>query len=220
MRIHTIILNNTEEFFRSFASDRFIYDFATKGEFIKGEQIIIEIFFSSYMVREHFRVEVLRVGSTKANLKRVWVKVLPFQAQKIDFIHFLTDNEAEWNTKRTFDRYPVSISGAWSYKNPDLWHPCEIKDLAIGGSQFFGAVPPTAGAMVFVRFIVPSTSQTIKVASRVVWVKQLGPGSYKVGLQFVPEKNEGKYKRAFKLLRTFFRHCEFHGNSDGIPNNN
>lgn len=218
MRIHTILLNNTEEFFRNFKSDRFIYEFVTKAEFEKGEQIILELFISKFSEREHFRVEVLRVGATKGNLRRVWVKLLPHQSQKIEFMTYLTKQDAEWHSKRAFMRQAVSIQGAWSYEAPDLWHPCEVKDIGMGGAQFFGAVAPTAGSKLYIRFPVPGTTQIVKISSRVVWVKRMGPGSYTIGLKFRPAKTSKKYQKALKTLRTFLRKCEIHGNINGMPN--
>ncbi len=220
MRIHTILLNTAKEFFKNFRSDRFIYEFVTKAVFSKEEQIILELFINQFAEREHFRVQVLRVGTTKGNLRRVWVKLLPYQSQKIEFLTYLTKQDAKWSSKRAHSRQAVSIQGAWSYDYdaPDLWHPCEIKDVGMGGVQFFGAVAPSTDAKLHLRFPLPGVHQPVKISSQVVWVKQMGPGSYTVGLKFRQSKTSSRYKRAIKLLHTFLRKCEIHGNCSGLSN--
>jgi PilZ domain len=218
MRIHYLVFNNANEFFDYFKTDRFLFEFNTKAEFKKGEVIILEIFFKDFANREHFRVEILRTQPSKTNENKIWVKILPYQGQKVDFISYLSANNEKWISKREFRRHAVSIKGAWSYKSPDLWHPCEINDLGIGGSLFFTSSCPTIGSRIYLRFTIPNTDTAIKLSADVVWIKRLGTNSIKIGIKFLPISEKSKSKKAYKKLRLFFRQCEIHGNIAGSPN--
>lgn len=223
MRVHRIVLENPKDFQRYYevATDMIIFE--TKAVFAKGEEIILEFDFPNYREREHLRVTVKKLQPQRKGdnrfLNRVMAWVQPNQRRKLDFLlHQLSANEAPQVFRRNYTRHPVALRAAWSLADTDLWHPCEIRNMGLGGMMISASSLPSAGARICMQFVLPSTEKMLRVVGKVVWLDRENTGKYLMGIQFLAEPAEEDLLALQRDLRVFFRRHAIFGNVTGQPN--
>lgn len=197
--------------------------FETKAVFAKGEEIILEFDFPNSSEREHLRVTVkkLQPQHQKDNQfrNRVLAWVQPNQRRKLDFLlHQMASGKAHQTFRRNYTRHPVALRAAWSLADTDLWHPCEIRNIGLGGMMISASSLPSAGARILVRFSLPPTEKQLRTTGKVVWIDRENTGKYLMGIQFLAEPAIDDLATLQKELRVFFRRHEIFGNATGQPN--
>ncbi|MGM0595615.1 MAG: PilZ domain-containing protein [Myxococcota bacterium] len=217
MRIHFIIKETVEDFFTSYDPEKMEYTFNTRAVFNQDEECILEFFFNSYAEIEHFRVKIVKMTRLNNNTNTIVAQIQSKQKQKINFLKKLSSDPNEWISQRTHRRHPVQINASWSLEKPSLWHPCEIKDLGLGGAQITGSTSPPINSQLFVRFLLPNLQSSVKLKGEVVWNQRENSGNSRVGVRFLRNNPKQNTKKAFKKLRQFFRDYRIHGKIDGKP---
>ncbi len=223
MRVHRIVLENPKEFFDYYESGTGMIIFETKAVFGKGEEVILEFDFPNLSDMEHLRVSVRKVHPHKApggqTRNRVIAWVLPHQRRKLDFLlNTVAASPSPVAFRRNYTRHPVSFKAAWSLTHADLWHPCEIRNLGLGGMMLAASSNPPAGTRIVVNFTLPALDKNVRVAGQVVWVDRESTGKNLMGLQFAADATEDGLLGLQRDLRVFFRRHEIFGNATGCPN--
>ncbi len=223
MRVHRIVLENPKEFFKYYESGTGMIIFETKAVFGKGEEVILEFDFPNLHDMEHLRVSVRKVhpqrNDGKETRNRVVARVLPHQKRKLDFLlTTVATNPPAQTFRRNFTRHPVSMKAAWSLSHSDLWHPCEIRNLGLGGMMLSASSNPPNGARITVTFTLPALEKNLRVTGNVVWCDRESTGKNLMGLQFTGTTDDLEMVRLQKDLRLFFRRHQMYGNATGCPN--
>ncbi len=222
MRVHRIVLENPRDFQQYYEAATDMILFETKAVFGKGEEIILEFDFPNYNEREHLRVTVKKLQPQRqpdnSFRNRVMAWVQPNQRRKLDFLlNQLSSEQTPKVFRRNYTRHPVSLRAAWSLADTDLWHPCEIRNIGLGGMMISASSLPTAGSRLLVQFTLPAVDKQMRVPGKVVWIDRESPGKYLMGIQFLAEPNQEDLLGLQRDLRVFFRRHGIFGNATGLP---
>jgi Tfp pilus assembly protein PilZ len=217
MRIHLLEYFSPIDFIKTVKNS--FFSFNTKAKFNVGEEIVVDLFFKTIKFKDNLRVVVKKYipgDNLKTHKNKVVVKIQSYQSKKIKFFKRLTEKNYKKVCIRNFHRHAVSIKGSWTLANMELWHPCEIRDLGIGGAMLLGLSVPSPGSKLFLNLKIPADGKKLKISGEVVWSYREGSNKSKMGLKFSALE---KHKKEVTLyLKEFLKNVEIHRNVNGIPN--